>query len=182
MKVSDIANILACTAYVGLVEASTLGYHELMFPQAQTLRNIIQHQGLQFPVSVAEISLLEATCTAHWSPAEAMKTLSGLLASPDLPPHLRTVCEQHVTAMQNRSQTDEWRPSTGPGFGRLAGGHLPTGYKRHAKTSVLTNELIRGPAFELENNKLHVSLAEALAWVRVNAFSPLNTGCKICPV
>jgi len=188
MTVKDIAGVLSCAAYVGLVEAAFLGYHELMFPLAQTLRNIITHQHLDFPVTVHEITLLEATSTSHRMPHHALQLLtapvSGLLNMPDLPAHLRPVCEQHVAAIQTwiGQEALHWNPQDGPGIEKLSGGHLPTCYKRYAKTSVLTNQLIRGPAFELEDRKLHISFADALAWTRVNAFSPLNTGCKIYPV
>lgn len=182
LGVKEIASTLACAAFVGLVEASMLGYHELMFPLAQTLRNIITHQNLQFPVSLFEITLLEATCSAHRAPQHAHAQLTSLLGNPDLPAHLRVVCEQHVAAIERQTAADEWHPTDGPGLLKLAGGHLPTCYKKFAKASVLTNQLIRGPAFELEDHKNFVSLADALAWARVNAFSPLNTGCKIYPI
>lgn len=182
MSVKDIASTLTCASYVGLVEATMLGFHELMFPLAQTLRNIITHQGLAFPVTMTEISLLEATGTSHRAPAHALQQLMNLLQSPDLPPHLRPVCEQQIVAIQSRGPSDDWSSSECPGLGKLAGGALPACYKRWAQTSVLTNQLIRGPAFLLEDQKLHISLSDALAWTRVNAFSPLNTGCKIFPV
>jgi len=182
LGVKEIASTLACAAFVGLVEASMLGYHELMFPLAQTLRNIITHQNLQFPVSLFEITLLEATCSAHRAPQHAQAQLTSLLGNPDLPAHLRVVCEQHIAAIERQTAADEWHPTDGPGLLKLAGGHLPTCYKKFAKASVLTNQLIRGPAFELEDRKNFVSLADALAWARVNAFSPLNTGCKIYPI
>jgi len=179
MKVKEIAGILSCASYVGLVEASSLAYHDLMFPLAQTLRNIVTHQNLQFPVSMAEVTLLEATCTAPRNPTHALQQLSNLLATPDLAPHLRQACEQQMAAIQQLPATDE--PGA-TGLAKLAGGHLPTCYKRYAKTSVLTNQLIRGPAFELEDRNSYIALADALAWARVNTFSPLNTGCKIYPV
>merc|ERR1719433_2341905 len=82
MSVKDISNILALAAYVGLVEASTLGYHELIFPMAQTLRNIVQHQNLPFPVSMTEVSYVEATSTWQHSPADALRQLTSLLSAP----------------------------------------------------------------------------------------------------
>jgi len=182
MSVKDIAGILSCASYVGLVEASYLGYHDLMFPLAQTLRNIITHQNLPFPVSLTEITFLEATSVSHRDPAAALRQLTGLLQDPSCPLHLRQACEQQIAALQQRSPADEWAPQDGPGLGKMCGGHLPTCYKRHAKASVLTNMLIKGPAFELEDHKSHISVSDALAWTRVNAFSPLNTGFKIHPV
>ncbi|CAE8691094.1 unnamed protein product [Polarella glacialis] len=182
MGVKEIASSLACAAYVGLVEASMMGLHELMFPLAQTLRNIITHQNLQFPVSTAEISLLEASCTSHRAPAQALQQLTSLLEGSDLPPNLRAACEQQAAALRQRAPADEWPDVDGPGLAMMAGGHLPACYKRFAKTSVLTNQRIKGPAFQLEDRKMHVSLSDALAWARVNAFSPLNTGCKIYPI
>jgi len=179
MKVSSIAGILACAAYVGLVEANSLGYHELMFPLAQTLRNIVTHQSLAFPVSMAEVSLLEASCTSWRNPQHAVQQLSGLLQSPDVPAHLRQACEQQLAEIQGRPANAE--PPV-QGLTKIAGGHLPTCYKRYAKTSVLTNQLIRGPAFELEDHQSWIALVDALAWGRVNRFSPLNTGCKIYPL
>eukprot|EP00434_Breviolum_minutum_P021918 symbB.v1.2.019347.t1/scaffold1578.1/size215304/8 len=158
-----------------------LGYHELMFPLAQTLRNIITHQNLNFPVSLFEITLLEASSTAHWAPSHAHSRLTSLLGNPDLPSHIRLACERQVAALDQRDPADDWS-TDGPGLLKLAGSHLPSCYKKYAKTSVLTNQLIRGPAFELEDKRNFVSLADALAWVRVNAFSPLNTGCKINPI
>lgn len=182
LGVKEIASTLACASFVGLVEASQLGYHELMFPLAQTLRNIITHQNLNFPVSLFEITMLEATCTSHRAPAAAHSQLTSLLGNPDLPSHLRLACERQAAALERRSPADEWAANDGPGLLKLAGSHLPSCYKKYAKTSVLTNQLIRGPAFELEDKRNFVSLADALAWVRVNAFSPLNTGCKINPI
>jgi len=179
MKVKDIAGVLSCAAYVGLVEASQQGYHDLIFPLAQTLRNIVTHQNLQFPVSAAEITLLEVSCVGHRNPSHALAQLSQLLASPDLPQHLRQACETQVGIIQQRPVDDA---DSSSGLAKLAGGHLPTCYKRYAKTSVLTNALIRGPAFSLEDQKSFISLSDALAWARVNIFSPLNTGCKIYPV
>jgi len=89
LGVKEIASTLACASFVGLVEASMLGYHELMFPLAQTLRNIITHQNLNFPVSLFEITLLEASSTAHWAPSHAHSRLTSLLGNPDLPSHIR---------------------------------------------------------------------------------------------
>jgi len=179
MEVKDIAGVLSCAAYVGLVEACFLGYDALIFPLAQTLRNIIMHQNLQFPISVYEIDTLEATTAAHRDPARAQQLLVGLLGHSDLPKSLRTVCEQHLAALP---RVQKWSSEVGPGFEKLAGGDTPHSYKRHARSSVLTNQLIRGPTFPLEDEKLHISLGDALAWTRVNAFSPLNTGYKIHPV
>lgn len=182
MAVKDIANILACASYLGLVEASENGYHDMVFPLAQTLRNIVTHQNLQFPVHMAEVSMIEAVGTATQQPGAAVAKLEELLAR-ELPAHLHPVCQQHVAAIQ-QAQAAGTLPtkSVYRGLGKIAGGGLPTGYKKHAKRSVLTNALIKGPSFELEDHQLHVSLSDALAWVRVNAFSPLNTGCKIQPV
>lgn len=182
MSVKDISNILALAAYVGLVEASTLGYHELIFPMAQTLRNIVQHQNLPFPVTMAEVSYMEASSTWQQQPATALRTLTGLLSAPDLPQHLRPSVEQHIAAIQALPPDQKPQATPGMGLARLAGGYMPTCYKRFAKTSVLNNQLIKGPTFELENQQLYVSLPEALGWVRVNLFSPLNTGGKIYPV
>jgi len=183
MDVSHIANVLSCAAFVGLVEARDLGYDELMFPLAQTLRNIITHQNLDFPVSLHEISLLETSCLVRTNPPQAVQQLGRLLASEGLPPHLRPSVEQALDeARAGRSSDSQWPPADGPGLGKMAGGALPCCYKRHAKLSVLTNQLIFGPTFELEDQNLHVSLESALAWSRVNAFSPLNTGCKISPL
>lgn len=182
MSVKDIAGILSCAAYVGLVEAATLGYHELMFPLAQTLRNIIQHQNLPFPVTVPEITMLEASSVSHRDPSAGIRHFTQLVQDPTTPHHIRQACEQQIQAIQQRLPLDEWSAQDGPGLGKMCGGHLPTCYKRHAKASVLTNSLIKGPAFELEDHKSHISVSDALAWTRVNAFSPLNTGFKIHPV
>mmetsp|Transcript_59784 Transcript_59784/g.142296 ORF Transcript_59784/g.142296 Transcript_59784/m.142296 type:complete len:1248 (+) Transcript_59784:94-3837(+) len=179
MEVKDIAGVLSCAAYVGFVEACFLGYDELIFPLAQTLRNIIMHQNLQFPISVSEIDVLEATTLAHRDPERAQQLLSTALGSASLPPNLRAVCERHLAALP---RIHKWSSEVGPGFEKLAGGDTPHSYKRHARNSVLTNQLIRGPTFALEDEKLHISLGDALAWTRVNAFSPLNTGYKIHPV
>jgi len=183
MAVKDIANVLAFASYLGLVEASENNYHELVFPLAQTLRNIVMHQNLRFPVTMAEVTMLEATTTASHAPASSVLRLQELLASGELPEHLHPVCHQHIAEIQAMpTGRDAAQKSVYRGLGRMAGAQLPTCYKRYAKTSVLTNALIKGPAFELEDRKLHVSLPDALAWARVNAFSPLNTGCKITPV
>mmetsp|Transcript_83429 Transcript_83429/g.131776 ORF Transcript_83429/g.131776 Transcript_83429/m.131776 type:complete len:1252 (+) Transcript_83429:88-3843(+) len=185
MPVKDIAGVLSCAAYVALVEASSLGYHELMFPLAQTLRNIISHQFLSFPASVGEISLIEATTAAHWKPEKALEILNTAVVDPNTPANIRAACEQQMASIRERSSfVLSWdsQDFDKPGLTKLAGGHLPSCYRRYAKTSVLTNELIRGPAFTLEDMKSHISVTDALAWARVNAFSPLNTGCKIQPV
>eukprot|EP00913_Durusdinium_trenchii_P032505 g30431.t1 len=145
--------------------ASMLGYHELMFPLAQTLRNIITHQNLNFPVSLFEISLLEASSTAHRAPSHALSQLTSLLGNPELPAHLRLACERQVAALEQRTPADEWSTGDGPGLLKLAGSHLPSCYKKYAKTSVLTNQLIRGPAFELEEMLWHVLLCAAvISW------------------
>merc|ERR1712003_83837 len=131
---------------------------------------------------MSEVNFVEATSTWQHTPTQSLQTLTGLLSAPDLPQHLRPSVEQHIAAI--KALPPDQKPQTTPGFGlaRIAGGYMPTCYKRFAKTSVLNNQLIKGPAFELENQQLYVSLPEALAWVRVNAFSPLNTGGKIYPV
>merc|ERR1719506_904064 len=180
MSVKDIAGILSCAAYVGLVEAASQGYHELMFPLAQTLRNIITHQNLPFPISLQEITCLEASAISHRDPATALQKFTSVMQDPNAPPHIRQACEHQSSALQQRRSLveDDWQGG-GPGFGKMCGGNLPTCYKRHAKKSVLTNELIKGSFFELEDHKSHISLPDALAWTRVNAFSPLNTGFKI---
>lgn len=179
MKVKDIAGILACAAYVGLVEANALAYHELMFPLAQTLRNIVTHQSLPFPVSMAEVAIMEAGCTSWRNRDYSLRQLSGLLQAPDLPAHSRQACEQLIAEIQRRPANAE---PPAEGLAKIAGGQLPTCYKRYSKTSVLTNQLIRGPAFELEDHQSYIALVDALAWARVNRFSPLNTGCKVMPV
>lgn len=178
LDVREIAGTLSCAAYVGLVEASHLYYYDLMFPLAQTLRNIIYHQHLDFPVTVADITLLEASTLLHKNPQHGTRLLNDLLNNADTPPHVRAECETQLAALP---QLEAHEPCE-DGLAKMAGGHLPSCCRRYAKVSVLTNQLIKGPAFELEDRKMHVSLADALAWVRVNAFSPLNTGCKIYPV
>lgn len=179
MQVKEIAAILACSAYVGLAEAEVLGYHELMFPLAQTLRNIVSHQNLPFPVSMAEVTLMEARSTSWQNPQHASRTLSALLQAPELPDHLRQACQQLLGEIRDRPAGAQ--PAV-QGLAKIAGGQLPSCYKRFAKTSVLTNQLIRGPAFGLEDHQSWISLVDALAWGRVNRFSPLNTGCKIYPL
>mmetsp|Transcript_65286 Transcript_65286/g.142183 ORF Transcript_65286/g.142183 Transcript_65286/m.142183 type:complete len:1244 (-) Transcript_65286:65-3796(-) len=180
LAVKDIANTLACSAYVGLVEASNLGYVELLFPLAQTVRNIVTHQrDIDFPVSIAGITLVEASGTAIRNPALAQQTLSDLIQSPETPAHVRVQCEQRLAAIQAEGPVNSWDR---PGLLKIAGGSLPSCSKKYAKNSVLTNTLIKGPAFELEDRQMHVSIEEALSWARVNAFSPLNTGCTICPL
>jgi len=181
MDVKSIASVLACAAYVGLVEASFLGYQDLLFPLAQTLRNIVIHQSLAFPVHMAEVTLLEATCMSHLVPQHALQLLNQLLMAADTPPHLRQACEAQQSAIASRLPQDEWEPNHPLRLGKLSGGNLPSCCKRFAKTSVLTNALIKGPTFELEDQKLHIALSDAMAWTRVNAFSPLNTGCRIQP-
>lgn len=178
MEVFEIASTLACAAYVALVEASQLNYFELIFPLSQTLRNIIYHQNLGFPVGIPDISLLEAEALLAKDPAQSAALFSELCNNPETPQHVRSVCEEHLANME---QLQEQRFAE-DGLSRMAGAHMPLCSRRYAKASVLTNELIRGPVFALEDKKMHVSLAEALAWVRVNAFSPLNTGMKIYPV
>merc|ERR1712187_75679 len=114
-------------------------------------------------------------------PQHAMTQFGALLSQPDLPEHMRVQCEQNLAAVRQMPQhTNELAPADGLGLAKLAGGQLPTCYKRFAKKSALTNQPIRGPAFELEDKQSYVSLSDALAWSRVNAFSPLNTGFKIC--
>lgn len=100
LDVTEIAGILSCAAYVGLVEASSLGYEDLMFPLAQTLKNIITHQSLHFPVSFHDISLLESAGCAKRNPAYAAQVLSGILDSPDAPAHVRALCEQQLAALR----------------------------------------------------------------------------------
>jgi len=191
MEVSDIANILACAAYVGLVqiflaltsgseEADTSGYQELVTPLAQTLKNIVTHQNLQFPATMQDVTLMEAKCLAARNPAAAIGVLSRILSTADLQPHVQQESEQLLLTLQSQSSAES--PVEGTCRIRLAGGNLPACYKRLSKNSVLTNQLIRGPAFELEDQRSFVSLGDALAWARVNIFSPLNTGCKIQPI
>eukprot|EP00405_Crypthecodinium_cohnii_P056845 CAMPEP_0206620410 /NCGR_PEP_ID=MMETSP0325_2-20121206/61586_1 /ASSEMBLY_ACC=CAM_ASM_000347 /TAXON_ID=2866 /ORGANISM="Crypthecodinium cohnii, Strain Seligo" /LENGTH=1243 /DNA_ID=CAMNT_0054143323 /DNA_START=54 /DNA_END=3781 /DNA_ORIENTATION=- len=175
MTVKAIANVLACSAYVGLVEAVQLGYHELVYPLAQTLRNIVVHQNLPFPVSMAEVSMLEAAASSAVNTASSLQQLQSLLDSPEFPKQLRPVCEQHMAAITQTQAAGGYPGSVYRGLGKMTGGQLPTCYKKYAKTSVLTNALIKGPPFELEDRKLHVSLVDALSWARVNSYSPLNT-------
>eukprot|EP00929_Paragymnodinium_shiwhaense_P078519 TRINITY_DN40719_c0_g1_i1.p1 TRINITY_DN40719_c0_g1~~TRINITY_DN40719_c0_g1_i1.p1 ORF type:complete len:1260 (-),score=209.45 TRINITY_DN40719_c0_g1_i1:239-4018(-) len=180
MSVKDIAGILSCAAFVGLVEASQEGYSELMFPLAQTYRNIVSHQGLSLGIGFAEVSLLEAVGRSRKDPQGASESLASLLTAPDTPDHLRHHCQAHLDEIHSRPPA-ALPAADGPGLAPFAGGRLPACYKRHAKLSVLTNQPIRGPEYPLEDNTRFISLGEALAWCRVNAFSPLNTGCKINP-
>jgi len=108
------------------------------------------------------------------------RSLSRILSTPDLPAQVQHESEQLLLALQSQITADS--PVEGTCRIRLAGGNLPACYKRLSKTSVLTNQLIRGPAFELEDQRSFVALGDALAWARVNIFSPLNTGCKIQPI
>eukprot|EP00928_Gymnodinium_smaydae_P088571 TRINITY_DN72641_c0_g1_i1.p1 TRINITY_DN72641_c0_g1~~TRINITY_DN72641_c0_g1_i1.p1 ORF type:complete len:1241 (+),score=282.97 TRINITY_DN72641_c0_g1_i1:37-3759(+) len=183
-SVQEIAGVLACAAYVGLVEASSNRMAELMFPLSQTLRNLIAHQSLEFPVDAGSITYLEALGCSQANPAHALSLLSSTMADESVHEHVRAQCQQLYEQVQHeRGSGSESLPAAdGPGLAKIAGGNLPSGYRRHAKTSVLTNQLIRGPAFELEGRKLHIALTDALAWGRVNAFSPLNTGCKVVPI
>jgi len=181
MPVKDIAGILSCAAYVGLVEANALGYTELMFPLAQTLRNIISHQALSFPVLIEDITLLEAVGSAQHNRDHALALLSELVHNPTTPEHVRSASEQHLIVLQQTPPDNAILSADGPGLGKLAGGTLP-GCAKNAKMSVLTNQAIKGPTFALEDDKFHIALTDALGWVRVNAFSPLNTGSKLTPV
>merc|ERR1719215_813031 len=130
---------------------------------------------------MGEVAMLEALSTSLLKKDAAIIQLQGWLESGELPAHLHATCEAHIAELTSRPNPEPPK-AVYSGLGRMAGSQLPTCAKKHAKTSVLTNALIRGPAFDLENRKLHVSLSDALAWARVNAFSPLNTGCKIQPV
>merc|ERR1711860_187281 len=136
---------------------------------AQTLRNLVGHQALEFPVTMSEVMFLEASGTWRHSPSNALQQFTELLSSQELPEHLRLSCQQHIAAIQALPATQKPPSALGTGLSTIAGGYMPTCYKRFAKTSVLTNQLIRGPVFQLEGQQLYVSLPEALAWVRVDA-------------
>lgn len=183
MSVREIASVLACASYIGLVEASASGYVELMFPLAQTLRNLITHQSLAIPISNAQITLLEAEGFAGLDPREACRRLMNMYHDDGVPSEIRHHVEQRLAELQPHVEKGFVLPQAdGPGLAKIPGGNLPSCYRRFAKKSCLTNELIRGPAFELEDRKSFISLPDALAWIRVNVFSPLNTGCKLDPI
>lgn len=191
LQVKSIANLLACAAYIGFIEAAFLGYHDMIFPLAQTVRNIVTHQNLPFPVSMDEVTLCElAFSQAHTNPVQAVDGLSALSLSPGLPPHLQPVAVEQQRAAQQHTTVDiavNARNTAAAGGLRdpfmsdlvLSGGNLPAGGKK--ETSVLTNCAIIGPCFLLEDGKTFISLREALTWARVNAWSPLNTGHKTEP-
>eukprot|EP00746_Dinoflagellata_sp_MGD_P032912 gnl/MRDRNA2_/MRDRNA2_178406_c0_seq1.p1 gnl/MRDRNA2_/MRDRNA2_178406_c0~~gnl/MRDRNA2_/MRDRNA2_178406_c0_seq1.p1 ORF type:complete len:538 (+),score=120.03 gnl/MRDRNA2_/MRDRNA2_178406_c0_seq1:32-1615(+) len=191
LQVKSIANLLACAAYVGFVEAAFLGYHDMIFPLAQTVRNIVTHQSLPFPISMDEVTLCElAFSQVHTNPAQAVDGLSALSLSPGILPHLQPVAVDQHRAAQQHSTVDiaAGTRNAAAAVGLrdpftsdlvLSGGNLPAGGKK--ETSVLTSCAIIGPCFLLEDGKTFISLREALTWARVNAWSPLNTGHKTEP-
>ncbi|ROT79673.1 putative WD repeat-containing protein 17 isoform X2, partial [Penaeus vannamei] len=62
---------------------------------------------------------------------------------------------------------------------RVSGSHLP----RHsdAQTCCITNTIIKGPSYFLENGESVMGLNDALMWAKVHPFSPLGSGCRLNP-
>lgn len=182
LSVFHMARVLACAAYIGLIEAIELRYQEMVWPMASTLKNLVQYQNLPFPVSEREIEILEITAESWTQPERAIEKFKTFLVSPETTAHLRSRCEEKISEIQGRIASGlPCTSSQNLGLLKMAGSSLPRCYKKYARRSLLST-LIKGPVFVLEDSQQCLSLAEALAWVRLNAFSPLNNACKICPL
>ncbi|CAL4172943.1 unnamed protein product, partial [Meganyctiphanes norvegica] len=65
------------------------------------------------------------------------------------------------------------------GATRVSGSHLP----RHSdsQTCCITKQIIKGPAYFLENGESVMGLNDALMWSKVHPYSPLGTGNPLNP-
>mmetsp|Transcript_71803 Transcript_71803/g.191534 ORF Transcript_71803/g.191534 Transcript_71803/m.191534 type:complete len:1269 (+) Transcript_71803:67-3873(+) len=182
MTVPEISKVLACASHAGLIEACARGYHDIGLPLAQTTRNIIRAQNLEFPVSIGDMFLKEVRSRGRFRPAEALAALQRMMVDNTLAPGdmekaqllagelMAAAHEAEVTPIAARDQQTI-----------LAGANLPAGGKGDARVSVVTTKPIRGAAVVLEDGRSFISQTEAVAWGRVNPFSPLNTGGIMLP-
>ncbi|CAD7928702.1 unnamed protein product [Amoebophrya sp. A120] len=203
LSVQVVVSLLACAAYSGFVVALTSGYVEVLHAFAQTIQNIVVHRQLAFPVSAAELFALDAVMHAKCFPRD-VKTMEklGIVQGAEIPTSLMKLVQDHLAwvssaaannptavspALGNKAnahwlldmiEDKVWNGLGGPSM-MLAGSLLPS--EREAPVSVLSNEVIRGPSFLLEDGQSCVALKEALLWGRVNTCSPLNTGYPVEP-
>ncbi|KAK7080427.1 WD repeat-containing protein 17 [Halocaridina rubra] len=65
------------------------------------------------------------------------------------------------------------------GVTRVSGSHLP----RHSDSQVccITNQIIKGSSYFLENGESVMGLNDALMWAKVHPYSPLGTGHRLSP-
>nr|XP_053636053.1 WD repeat-containing protein 17-like isoform X1 [Cherax quadricarinatus] len=65
------------------------------------------------------------------------------------------------------------------GITRVSGSHLP----RHSDSQIccITNQMIKGPSYFLENGESVMGQNDALMWAKVHPYSPLGTGHRLNP-
>nr|XP_045611784.1 WD repeat-containing protein 17-like [Procambarus clarkii]XP_045611785.1 WD repeat-containing protein 17-like [Procambarus clarkii] len=65
------------------------------------------------------------------------------------------------------------------GITRVSGSHLP----RHSDSQIccITNKMIKGPSYFLENGESVMGQNDALMWAKVHPYSPLGTGHRLNP-
>ncbi|XP_066956128.1 WD repeat-containing protein 17-like isoform X1 [Macrobrachium rosenbergii] len=65
------------------------------------------------------------------------------------------------------------------GVTRVSGSHLP----RHSDSQIccITNRIIKGSSYFLENGESVMGLNDALMWAKVHPYSPLGTGHRLSP-
>ncbi|XP_045113908.1 WD repeat-containing protein 17-like isoform X1 [Portunus trituberculatus] len=65
------------------------------------------------------------------------------------------------------------------GITRVSGSHLP----RHSdsQTCCITNQIIKGPSYFLENGESSMGQNDALMWAKVHPYSPMGTGYRLNP-
>mmetsp|Transcript_35779 Transcript_35779/g.80479 ORF Transcript_35779/g.80479 Transcript_35779/m.80479 type:complete len:990 (-) Transcript_35779:121-3090(-) len=186
MEVKTIASVLAFASFVGLLDAIQKGYYDVTLPLAQTVRNIVYKQKLDFPVPVARVLMMDVEARAGVYPQQAIESLQSLAAESnvpdDMPPLINSLMAQLLEGVEREKVSRGGEEAALQSQIVLVGSSLPAGgCAVEPRVSILTNRRIRGSAVVLEDGCSFISQAEAASWSRVNPFSPLNTGRRILP-
>ncbi|XP_050694797.1 WD repeat-containing protein 17-like isoform X3 [Eriocheir sinensis] len=106
--------------------------------------------------------------------------------------HRPAGCEfltEHITTTRTKWEKEDcsWDIDTSEevglwcdiGITRVSGSHLP----RHSdsQTCCITNQIIKGPSYFLENGESVMGQNDALMWAKVHPYSPLGSGFRLNP-
>jgi len=172
--------VLAYLCYCGGIKAMFLGYYPIVAYLMERTRTLVRNAKLEFPVQLSLLSLQELHYKQWVEREEASRGLTEIATTDWVPQHLRQAADAINQFNQDHLSQDMQLLAMQDNVVVPTASSMPSGGHRGKQAvSVINAQPIVGPVHVLEDGASCISLAEAVMYSRVTAFSPLCNGLWI---